>query len=82
MEKQIDEFLNKSPVASKVKLPVKVVLHRTQLSAKELVDIKAKGEFGPVDKELCELVSGGQVIAKGKIISKKGEYYFKVKELV
>ena len=82
MEKQIDNFLNTSPIASKVKLSAKVVLYRTQLSAKELIDIKRKGEFGPVDKELCELVSGSQVIAKGKIINKKGEYYFKVKELV
>jgi len=82
MENKMEDFLNTAPIASKVKLPAKIVLHRTQLSAKELVDIKRKGEYGPVDKGLCELFTGGQVIAKGKIINKKGEYYFKVKELV
>jgi len=78
----MDDFLNNSPVASKVKLPAKVILHRMQLSAKELINIKRKGELVPVDKGLYELVYGGQIIAKGKIINKKGEHYFKVKELV
>ena len=39
MEKQIDDFINKSYAASKVKLSAKVILSRTQLSAKELIDI-------------------------------------------
>ena len=82
MEKQLNNFISTSPMASIVKLPAKVVLHRTQLSPKELINIKRKGEYGPAPKELCELVSGGQVIAKGQIINKRGEYYFKVKELI
>lgn len=77
------DFLWTSPVAEKVKLESNVVLHRKKLSAGELVNIEAEGHFRSKDNRdgEYELEVNGLSIARGTIIRKKGEYYFKVKEM-
>jgi hypothetical protein len=67
-------------MAKKIKLPAKVVVQRTELSPRDVMNIKQSGVYGPIPKqdEICELCIGGQRIALGRIVRRKGEYYFKV----
>jgi hypothetical protein len=80
MTENIKLFLAKSPMAEKIKLPARVIVHRTRISPGDILGIKARGHYGPVyeDEEVCELEIGGQVIASGKIVKKGRHYFFKV----
>jgi hypothetical protein len=80
MASRLQDFLEKSEIAQMVKLNSRVVLQRMILSPGDIVSIKKQGEYGPIPKEeeLCEFVAGGQVLANGRIVKKRGKYYFKV----
>jgi len=80
MEEKLKSFLQSSPIAEKVKLDGKVILQRTKLSPLDIYNIQQKKQYGPIPKkeQICELEIGGQILASGKIVKKKGEYYFKV----
>ncbi len=82
MNESLEEFLNNSSIAEKVRITPRIVVQRMFLKPRDLVDIRKRRHYGPVsDKEkICELEAGGQVLARGKIIRRRGEYYFKVLE--
>ena len=79
MDAATQSFLQDSPLARRIKLPARIIVQRTSLSPGELMQIKEQGDYGPVpgEEEICELEVGGEVIARGKIVKKRGEYYFK-----
>ena len=83
MAENINLFLRNSQVAKKIKLPVRVIVHRTQLSPKDIIRIKGEGQYGPIpkDEEVCELEIGGQVLAHGKIVKKGNSWFFKILKL-
>ena len=83
MNESIDRFFSESKIAEKVHLETRIVLQRTKLSPGDLVQISKKKEYGPVpqNERLCELEVGGLVLAKGRIVKKRGEYYFKATEM-
>jgi hypothetical protein len=77
-EDEINSFINGSYIGRNVKLSGDIIIHRTNLNPDELSSIKNEGKFTfESNKKICELEIDGNVIAKGKIIKKKGEYYFK-----
>ena len=80
MEKKIKQFLEESAAAEKVSLPTRIIVHRSRLSPKDIIRVKKSGQYGPVpkDEEVCELEAGGQVLAYGKIVKRRGDYFFKV----
>lgn len=80
---ELTDFLTNSLIAKKVKLPGKIVIHRAAYSPVEIAAMKSKGSYGPIPREeaVCELEVNGEVIARGKIVKKAGEFYFKVLEL-
>ena len=82
MNGSLDQFLNNSIIAAKVKLEPRIVVQRTFLKPRDLLDIRERQHYGPVpDKEkICELEVGGQVLARGKIIRRRGELFFKILE--
>ncbi|MCK4541993.1 MAG: hypothetical protein KAU17_07155 [Spirochaetales bacterium] len=77
--KSIKVFLEDSPIAEKVRLESRVITHRRVLSPRDLVN-KSDGEYIASSDEVCELEVGGQILAKGKIVRKRGVYFFKVLE--
>lgn len=79
---EISRFLSGSPVASNIRLPVTAVVERPELSAREIIEIRQQGEYGPVevDGRLCEIEAGGQVIARGKVVRRRGRYFLKIVE--
>jgi flagellar motor switch/type III secretory pathway protein FliN len=64
----------------RIQLPTRIVVHRTELTTAALAAIVQKGELAPADGGTCELEAGGQVLARGKIVRKRGRYFFKVLE--
>ncbi|MBN2659317.1 MAG: FliM/FliN family flagellar motor switch protein [Spirochaetales bacterium] len=77
------DFLSTSPIADEVRLPAKVVLERKKLSVEELLSLESKGVFDvPGDRDNdYELEINGCSIARGRIVRKQGEYYFRIKEM-
>ena len=82
MDAATQSFLQDSPLARRIKLPARIIAQRTSLSPGELMQIKEQGEYGPVPsgEQICELKVGGVVIARGKIVKKRADYYFKIQE--
>ena len=80
MDQTIQNFLEDSSVAKKVKVKGKIILQRMKLTANDIIKMKQNKSYGAIPKkeQICELEIGNQVLAKGKIVRKKGEYYFKV----
>ncbi len=74
-------FLQDSPLASRIALPVRVVVRRLTLGSREVGKIMEGGTFTPSGEEACDLVIGGQCIARGKIVRKRGGLYFKAGEI-
>jgi hypothetical protein len=64
----------------RLKLPTRVIVNRSALTAAGLAGAIQKGEYAPGDGEVCELAAGGQVLARGRIVRRRGRYFFKVLE--
>jgi hypothetical protein len=77
----VKRFLEESPLALRMALPTHIVVHRLKLSPEEVGSIMESGALTPSGGEVCELEVGGQCIARGKIMRKRGEHYFKVLEM-
>ncbi len=79
MNERLVRFLGESPLAEKIKLPSAVVVVRTGMSPRDVAAVRKAGGYGPVPpgEELCELHVGGQCVAFGKIVRRKGVSYFK-----
>jgi hypothetical protein len=80
----LERFLNDSALAEKVKLVPRIVVQRASLTPRELLEIRRAGNFGPVPEkeQICELEVGGVVLARGKIISRRGKVYFRTLQSV
>jgi hypothetical protein len=94
---ELKRFLEESPIAAKVALPTGVVLRRLSLSPDAVQSIVESGGFSPgaaplgsaeglprglpKGDEVCELEVGGQCIARGRIVRRRGKAYFKVVEM-
>ena len=79
----LKDYLKSSPIADSVHVQGNVVLHRMKLSTDDFMDIRKNREFF-TEREKSrnyELEVNGVVIAAGRIVKKKGEYYFKVSEI-
>jgi hypothetical protein len=81
MEVRMDgfrRFLEESPIAAAVELPAAVVIRRLKLSPDAISGIAERGTLEPEGGEVCELEVGGQCLARGRIVRKRGMSYFKV----
>ena len=67
-------------VLERIRIPTRVIVHRLELTPGALADIVRTGTFKPSDGAVCELEAGGKVIARGKIVRRRGAYWFKVGE--
>jgi hypothetical protein len=64
----------------RVTIPTRIIVNRLELTTAALAEILSKGELAPTDEGTCELETGGQIIARGKIVRRRGRYFFKVLE--
>ena len=76
----VRKFLEESPIAPAVSLPSVVIVHRQKLSPAAVGEIMGSRVFAPSGEEACELEVGGRLVARGRLIRKRGRTYFKVFE--
>jgi hypothetical protein len=76
-----NRFLEESPIAERVALPTRIIERRLSLSPAEVSDIIESGSLAPEGGAVCELEIGGQRIAAGRIVRKRGKCYFKLREM-
>jgi hypothetical protein len=83
MDEKLKPFLRESPIARSVFLEGKVVLHRSEMLLRDLASAHRDWKCSPfpLRKHLCEFEVRGQVLARGKIIRRRGEYFFQVTEI-
>jgi hypothetical protein len=80
---ELMRFLEESPIASRVSLPTRIILRRFDLGPDEVGGIVESGRLKSGDeRRICELEIGGQRIAAGRIVKRRGEFYFRVREML
>jgi hypothetical protein len=81
---ELGEFLETSPVAEKIRLEGRVVVHRARLSQADILEIRRTGNMGTMDRQdvACELVVAGQKVATGRIVKKSGEWFFQITGMI
>ncbi len=67
-------------VLERIRIPTRVIVHRLELTPEALAEIVRTGTFTPVDGAVCELEAGAKVIARGRIVRRRGGFVFKVRE--
>jgi hypothetical protein len=70
----------KKPDLESIPVATRIIVHRSEISTTALGEIIQKGEFLPSEGEVCELEAGGQVIARGRIVRRRGVSCFKLLE--
>jgi hypothetical protein len=76
----VRKFLEESPIASTVSLLSAVIAHRQKLNPADIGRIMEAKSFSPSGEDVCELEVGGRLVARGKMIRRRGKMYFKVTE--
>ena len=76
-------FLADSTLAQNTRIPVSVVLDRMSLSAQDLAEVRRAATYRAAEGVMaaCEMEAGGQIVATGRIVRRKGRYYLKVTEV-
>ena len=69
------------PKGDKIMIRPSLILDRKELSPSELVEIQNKGSLSQTKSSIFELDAQGLTIARGKLIKKRGKYYFKIIEM-
>jgi hypothetical protein len=67
-------------VLERIRIPTRIIVHRLELTPEALADIVRTGTFVPADGAVCELETGGKIIARGRIVRRRGAFTFKVQE--
>jgi hypothetical protein len=68
-------------VLERIRIPTRIIVHRLALTPGALADIVRTGTFTPADGAVCELEAGGKIIARGRIVRRRGGFFFKVGDI-
>jgi len=68
-------------ILDRIKLPTRAIVQRVPLTPSALGALARDGALAAEGGTTCELESGGQIIARGRIVRRRGEYFFKVQEI-
>lgn len=77
----LKRFLEESPMAAGVSLPTTIVLHRSTLNPSDVEQTIERGSLVPVGESTCDLEIGGQCVARGRVVRRRGDLWFKVTEM-
>lgn len=70
------ELLSSPALAGDVAVSVRIVLRRSEMSAREVDMACRRGIVSSAGRITCELTANGSVVATGSIIEKEGTNYF------
>jgi len=73
------DFFKHSPLAKKVKIPLRIVLEKREMSARQLASLKSEGEI-QLKEPLCQLLAGEKILGTGRLIEKEGKLQFQMNE--
>jgi hypothetical protein len=73
----LNRFLEESPIAERVSLPAHIVVRELTLSSSAVKRMMESGSFTPLGGHLCDLELGGRRVASGRIVRRRGKYFFK-----
>jgi len=68
-------------VLERVRIPTRIIVHRLTLTPAALADIVRTGTLTPADGAVCDLEAGGKIVARGRIVRRRGGVFFKVSEV-
>ncbi|MDC7234010.1 MAG: hypothetical protein PQJ58_12325 [Spirochaetales bacterium] len=69
------------PQGDKITIRPSLILDRQEISSEEMMEIQEKGSLKITKTSIFELDAQGLTIARGKLIKKRGKYYFKITEM-
>jgi hypothetical protein len=72
---------NGKQVLERIRIPTRIIVHRLELTPEALADVVRTRTFVPADGAVCELEAGGKIIARGRIVRRRGAFTFKVQEM-
>ena len=72
----------KGSMADRIRVRTRLIIYEGTCSQRDLSRIAADGKYGPLaDPGVgCKLECGGQIIAAGNLVRKKGRILFKILE--
>ncbi len=73
----LNRFLEESPVSERVSLPAHIVMRELALSSSAVKRIMESGSLASLGGHVCDLEIGGRRVASGRIVRKRGIYFFK-----
>jgi hypothetical protein len=77
MESPIQEFA----LGDRITIPTHVVLDSRTATPKDLAAIRREGVWNPgPGPGTVDLVAGGQIVARGRLIRKRGSWYVRITE--
>lgn len=79
----IEAFLESSPLAERIALPIRVVCGRDRRSLNALADLAKSGVYRlpPQESMPLTLEAAGTAIAQGALVKKDGCWFFKVLDI-
>ena len=77
------EALEGSPFAGRIGLDTRVVIHEEEMDGTRLAELVREGtlEIPEMESTRCTLRAGGEILASGRIVRRRGGFYFKVEEV-
>ena len=77
------DFLRTSPIARKIKPDGEVIVYREAMNGGRIAAALEDGVLVESDggDSTAHMVVGGQTLATGRIVQKRGEWYFRVEEI-
>ncbi len=82
MSGNLETFLRDSTMARRVRADARVVVRRFDASPRAVAAAIDSGRVEIDAKPVCELIVGGELVARGEIITEDGANAFRVTEVV
>jgi len=78
----LNRFLEESPISERVSLPAHIVVRELTLSSSAVQRMMESGSFTPLGGHVCDLELGGRRVASGRIVRRRGNYFFKTASIL
>ena len=78
----LERFLEQSPLAQRTRAEARIVVRRFSATSAGVEEALDSGRMRVEAEPICELVVGGQILARGEIVSEDGTYRFRATEVM
>ena len=78
----LNRFLEESLISERVRIPAHIVVRELTLSSSAVTRMMESGSFTPLGGHVCDLEVGGRHVASGRIVRKRGGFFFKTASIL